>query len=165
LAKVLEDVSINFEVENYKSKKFLIIPKKNYEFIRKKLDDNIKILNESIEKNSCLKFSDKSQKDQIEFKNSLNDINEFLDNLEILQKRLENNMSRANVLQKKPEVFMKLKQAESFFKLIIEFIIEHNYLLDIIKVKDSINENIDLLNKSLLELPFSNVSENDVIEN
>ncbi len=161
LAKVLEDVSIKVETENFKDKKFLIIPKTNYDLIRKKLDDNIKILNESIEKNSCLKYSDKSLKDQIEFKNTLNDIYEFIDNIEILQKRLENNMSRANVLQKKPEIFMKLKQAESFYKLIIEFIYEHNCILDILKVKESLNENINLLNKALIELPFSNIGENE----
>jgi len=161
MSKMIEDVNINFEMENYKDKKFVVITKKNYENIRNKLDDNLKILNESIEKNSNLKYSEKSLKNQVEFKNTLIDLYEFIDNLEIAQQKLENNMSRAAVLQKKADSFMKLKQAESFYKLIVEFILDHIYLLDLLKVKDSLNENINSLNKALLELPFSNVNENE----
>jgi len=161
MSKMIEDVNINFEMENYKDKKFVVITKKNYENIRNKLDDNLKILNESIENNSNLKYSEKSIKNQVEFKNTLIDLYEFIDNLEIAQQKLENNMSRAAVLQKKADSFMKLKQAESFYKLIVEFILDHIYLLDLLKVKDSLYENINSLNKALLELPFSNVNENE----
>ena len=161
MSKMIEDVNINFEMENYKDKKFVVITKKNYENIRNKLDDNLKILNESIENNSNLKYSEKSLKNQVEFKNTLIDLYEFIDNLEIAQQKLENNMSRAAVLQKKADSFMKLKQAESFYKLIVEFILDHIYLLDLLKVKDSLYENINSLNKALLELPFSNVNENE----
>lgn len=161
MTKVYDDVNNNFEMENFRDKKFTIITKKNYEDLRNKLEENIKILNESIDKNSNLKYSDKSLKSLIELKNTLNDLLEFIDNLEIAQVKLENNMARASIIQKKADSFMKLKQAESFYKLIIEFILENIYLMDILKVKDSLNENISSLNEALLELPFSNLTENE----
>ncbi len=161
MSKMIQEVNINFEMENYKDKKFVVISKKNYEDIKKRIDDNLKILNESIDKNANLKFSDKSLKNQIEFKNTLIELNEFINNLELAQNGLENNMSRAIVIQKRAESFMKLKQAESFYKIIIEFILEHIYLLDVLKVKDALNDNIDLLNKMLLELPFTNINQGE----
>lgn len=163
MSKMLEDVNINFELENFKDKKFVVISKKNYETIRQKLDDNLKILGEAIEKNSNLKYSDISYQKLMSLKNTLLELCTFVENLEIAQGKLENNMIRANVLQKKADSFMKLKQAESFYKLIIEFILEHLFLMDILKVRESLNENIDSLNKALLELPFSNLDENEVV--
>jgi hypothetical protein len=159
MSKMIQEININFELENFKDKKFVVISKKNYFVIKKSLDDNLKILNDSIEKNANLKFSDKSLKNQIEFKNTLIELFEFINNLEIVQNGLENNMSRAIVIQKRAESFMKLKQAESFYKIIIEFILEHIYLLDVLKVRDSLNENIESLNKILLELPFTNMED------
>ena len=84
----------------------------------------------------------------------MNELNELIIHLENCQIRLENNMTNANVLQKNQNLFMKLKQAEQFYKSIIDFIQENMKVLNLLKVKDSINDIMSSLTSVLEDLPY-----------
>ena len=93
----------------------------------------------------------------VTLKNNLNDLNELIQNFEANQIKLENNMVKSVEMQKKQDQFMKLKQAEQYYKFLIDFIIENPKIMDILRAKDSLTESIHSLAKILLELPYSNL--------
>ena len=154
ISKIHQDNDINFVLENFKDKKFIIIAQENYNIIKNILINSINLLEESLEKNDTFKYSTKTLNKLQNFKNNMNELNELIIHLENCQIRLENNMTNANVLQKNQNLFMKLKQAEQFYKSIIDFIQENMKVLNLLKVKDSINDIMSSLTSVLEDLPY-----------
>lgn len=157
IARVVMNCDVTFDLENFKDKKYVVISHKNFENIKITLLDNVKILEENIEKYDQFKYSNKTFFKMVTLKNNLNDLNELIQNFEANQIKLENNMVKSVEMQKKQDQFMKLKQAEQYYKFLIDFIIENPKIMDILRAKDSLTESIHSLAKILLELPYSNL--------
>lgn len=117
-------------------------------------EDSLKKADECIQKNDNFKYSNKTYLKLLSFKNNIFDLHELLSNLESAQMQLENNMLKANVLQKNQDLFMKLKQAEQFYKTIIDYIQGSPKIMSLLKVKDSITDTLNSLRDMLSELPY-----------
>jgi len=154
IGKIMQECEIDFELENFKDKKFIIIKHENYNIIKMTLSESIKIMEECLEKNESFKYSDKTITKLKNFKNNIVDLNELILHFEACQIRLENNMVKATVLQKNQDQFMKLKQAELSYKSIIDFVQDNPKILNLLRVKDTINETINTLTGDLDELPY-----------
>lgn len=154
ISKILQDCDISFELENFKDKKFIVISHESYAIIKNVLNESIKTLEENLEKNDTFKYSNKTLIKLQNFKGNVCDLNELLKQIEACQIRLENNMVKANVLQKNQDSFMKLKQAEQFYKSIIDFLQDNHKCMNLLKVKDSINDIVNSLTEVLEDLPY-----------
>lgn len=154
ISKTLQDCDISFVLENFKDKKYIVVSHETYALIKHALAESIKTLEESLEKNEAFKYSNKTLLKLQNFKGNVCDLNELIKQIEACQIRLENNMVKANVLQKNQDLFMKLKQAEQFYKNIIDFLHENPKFMSLLKVKDSINDIVNSLTGALEELPY-----------
>jgi len=154
ISKIVQDFDISFQLENFKDKKYIVIAHETYPIIKTALNDALKTLQESLEKNESLKYSNKTLTKLQNFKGNVCDLNDLVKQIEACQIRLENNMIKANVLQKNQDSFMKLKQAEQFYKNIIDFLQENRQIMSLLKVKDSINDIVNSLTDVLEDLPY-----------
>ncbi len=157
ISKVMQDCEIFFELENFKDKKFVVISHENYTTIKNILIDCIKILEESQAKNESFKYSNKTLTKLVQFKNNISELYELILKLENCQIRLENNMSKATFIQKNQDLFVKLKQAEQFYKQVIDVIIDKPNVVSMLKVRDAINDIMNSLIAILDELPHNSV--------
>jgi hypothetical protein len=164
ISKTLQDCDVNFDLENFKDKKYIVISHETYSTIKNILVESIKTLEESLEKFDSFKYSNKTLIKLQNFKVNVCDLHELIMQIEACQSRLENNMLKANVLQKNQDSFMKLKQAEQFYKNLIDFIQENPKFMNLLKVKDSINDILNSLNGVLEDLPYG-VAENKNVNN
>jgi len=62
-------------------------------------------------------------------------------------------MLKANALQKNHDMFMKLKQAESYYKSLVDYILDNPKIMELLKVKETIIDTNISLHKTLNELP------------
>jgi len=164
ISKTLQNCDVNFELDNFKDKKYIVISHETYSIIKNILAESIKTLEESLEKFDSFKYSNKTLIKLQNFKVNVCDLHELIMQIEACQSRLENNMLKANVLQKNHDSFMKLKQAEQFYKNLIDFIQENPKFMNLLKVKDSINDILNSLNGVLEDLPYG-VAENKNVNN
>lgn len=153
MAKVSTEINIEFKLCNFKDKKFIIIKNENFKEIKDLLNKNLKVLEDCASDKEILQISNKIYLNLKTFKDSLLELYEIIERIETNQLNLEKHMSRANVLQKNQDMFMKLKQAESYYKSLIDHIEEKPKILDILKVKETIYELNMNLQKTLHDLP------------
>ena len=79
---------------------------------------------------------------------------DIVDKFQITQLLLEKLMSMSSTLQKRStDLFVKLKQAEKDFKILIDFIIEKPQVINILSVKDFFRDSINSIYKILNEIP------------
>jgi hypothetical protein len=153
MAKVSLEVSFNFKLTNYKDKKFVIIDRENYKEIKDLLNKNLKTLDDSVSDNDIFLISNKFYLNMKAFKDNLLELYDIIEKIEINQIHLEKQMDKASILLKHQDIFLKLKQAESFYKSLIDHIEEKPVILDLLKVKDFIYEVNMNLQKVLHEIP------------
>jgi hypothetical protein len=155
LAKIANEIDIDFKTENFKDKKYIIISHENYHLIKtllnrnvKEIEDNMAIVEGSKDKvNILIKVMD--------LKSKLAELHDIIDKLQNVQVHLEKHMSRSGVLQKKStDLFVKLKQAEKDYKILIDFIIEKPKIMNVLSVKDFFKESILTIEKVLGEIPI-----------
>jgi len=90
----------------------------------------------------------------IDLKSKLAELHDIIEKLQNVQLHLEKHMSRSALLQKKStDLFVKLKQAEKDYKILIDFIIEKPKIMNILSVKDFFKESIVTIEKVLSEIP------------
>ena len=153
MAKVSGDINMEFKLCNFQNKKFIVIEQENFKDIKDLLNKNIKTCEDCVSDKEIFQISNKIYINLKTFKDSLLELYELVDKIETNQVNLEKQMCRANVLQKNQDVFMKLKQAESYYKSLIDQIEEKPKILDLLKVKEIVYECSLNLQKTLLEIP------------
>ena len=153
MAKVSTEINVEFKLCNFKDKKFIIIDQESYKEIKELLNRNIKILEDCVSDKEIFSVSNKIFINLKTFKESLLELYDIIDKIENNQINLERQMLRANVLQKNQDSFMKLKQAESYYKSLIDHIEEKPKILDLLKVKEIIFECNMNLQKTLHDIP------------
>lgn len=152
ISKVARDCEMLFKWGNFKDKKYLVINHENYKEIKDNINKNIKVLDDCVAEKDNFKYSQKTYQKLNSFKASLLELYDLIDHLEINQLNLEKHMLRANSLQKNHDMFMKLKQAESFYKSLIDHIQDNPKVLELLKVKESIIDTNIALHKVLNDL-------------
>lgn len=165
ISKIMQDCDVNFELENFKDKKYIVISHETYAIIKNILSESIKTLEESLKKYDSFKHSNKTLIKLENFKGNISDLFELIMQIQTCQTRLENNMLKANVLQKNPDSFMKLKQAEQFYKNIIDFIQDNPKFMELLKVRDSINDILNSLTTVLEDLPHGTQDSKNINNN
>lgn len=153
MARVSSEINFDFELCNFKDKKYTIIDHNNFKKIKELLNKNIKNLEDCASDKDLYQISNKIYMNLKTFKENLLELYEIIDKIEINQMNLEKQMSRANILQKNQDTFMKLKQAESIYKALIEQIEENPKILDLMKIKEVVYECNMNLHKALHEIP------------
>ena len=155
MAKVSNDIDVNFKLCNYKDKKFIIINPENYKEIKDLLNKNIKSLEDCVSDNQIFLISKKIFYNLKEFKDNLLELYDIIEKIENNQINLEKQMGRANILTKNQDLFMKLKQAESYYKSLIDHLEESPKILELLRVKETIFEVNLNLQKILYEIANS----------
>lgn len=153
MGKVSQDLNVEFQLCNFKDKKFIIIQHESYKEIKDLLNKNIKVLEDCASDNELLQISNKIYINLKTFKDNLLELYEMIEKIEVNQINLEKQMNKANILQKNQDMFMKLKQAESYFKSLIDHIDEKPKILELLKVKEIVYECNINLHKTLHDLP------------
>ena len=153
MAKVSTDINIEFKLCNFKDKKFIVISPESYKEIKDILNKNIKILEDCVSDKEIFQISNKIYMNLKSFKENLLELYDIVDKIEINQINLEKQMGRANLLQKNQDMFMKLKQAESYYKSLIDQIEEKPKVLELLKVKEIVYECNLNLQKTIHEIP------------
>jgi len=96
-------------MENFKDKKLLIITHQSFDNVKSILTKNIKhITDDLIGEN--FKFSIKTVEKMKKFSGNIIELKEIIDKLELNQNNIERNFGRLTIIQKRPELFLKLKQ-------------------------------------------------------
>ena len=113
IAKISTELDISFHFENYKDKKLLIISHTSYDAIKQVLAKNIKHILENIIGEN-FRYSMKTVEKMKKFSDNLIDLKDIIDKLEQSQNQIEKNFGRLSVIQKRPELFLKLKQVSLF---------------------------------------------------
>lgn len=152
ITKVALECEVKFKLENFRDKKFIVIPHENYKQIKDLINKNIKTLEDCVAEKGDFKCSKNILMKLQAFKTSLTELYDLVDNLETNQYNLEKQMLRANILQKNQDMFLKLKQAESIYKTIIDFVIDNPKVMELLKVKESIIDTNISLHKTLNEI-------------
>lgn len=154
LAKIASEIDVDFKTENFKDKKYIIISHESYTGIKVLLNRNVK----EIESNMAIVEGSKDKVNilikVIDLKSKLAELHDIIEKLQNVQLHLEKHMSRSALLQKKStDLFVKLKQAEKDYKILIDFIIEKPKIMNILSVKDFFKESIVTIEKVLSEIP------------
>lgn len=159
ISKVASECSMEFKMENYKDKKFVIITHESFKSIKENIHKNIKTLDDCVSEKENFRYSTRTLMKLNNFRNSLSELCDLVDHLENNQINLEKNMNKANILQKNQDMFMKLKQAEQYYKSLVDFISENPQVMELLKVKDSLIDSNIALHKTLNEIHVENIVE------
>lgn len=153
ITKVGKESEMIFKCGNFRDKKFVVILHESFKEIKDNLHKNIKILEECIAEKDNFRHSTKTSQKMHTYKASLAEVYDLVDHLEVNQLNLEKYMLKANALQKNHDMFMKLKQAESYYKSLVDHLQDNPKVMDLLKVKDTIIDTNISLHKTLNELP------------
>jgi hypothetical protein len=116
ISSIVGHTDIEFITENFKDKKYLIVSHENFENIENIFKKGIKNLNDALAGCDAFIYSQKVLGKVNDFKQNLVDVYQIVVEMRVNQELLEHNMSKTLTLQKKPELFMKLKQVFFVFK-------------------------------------------------
>lgn len=153
ISKVSKECEMVFKWGNFRDKKFIVILHENFKEIKNNIQKNIKTLEDCVAEKESFRYSMITLTKLNSFKSSLLELLDLIEHLESNQINLEKHMLQANALQKNHDSFMKLKQAESYYKSLIDYIQEYPKVLGLLKVKETIIDTNISLYKSLNELP------------
>lgn len=156
ISQIASESDIIFRTENFRDKKYVVIQHENYTFIKNTFNKNIKQIDEHLLVAESFKYSTKTLLKFKNFKNSLTELYDIVENMEINQLLLEKNMLKSIALQKNAgDLFFKLKQAEQYFKGIIDFIVDQPRVMEVLKVKDVFKDSLHQISTTLSEIPAS----------
>lgn len=153
ISKVAKECEMRFKWGNFRDKKFIVIQQESYKEIKDNILKNIKTLEDCVAEKDIFRYSTRTLNKLHTFRSSLMELLDIIEHLEINQINLEKHMLRANSLQKNHDMFMKLKQAESYYKSVIDHIQENPKVMELLRVKESIIDTNISLHKVLNELP------------
>jgi len=153
VSKVAKECEMVFKWGNFRDKKFVTILHENYKQIKDNIHKNIKTLEDCVAEKESFRYSTITLQKLQSFKSSLLELLDLIEHLESNQTNLEKHMLRANALQKNHDMFMKLKQAESYYKSLIDHIQDYPKVMELLKVKETIIDTNISLHKTLNELP------------
>lgn len=157
IATISGELDVDIKTENFKDKKYIIISHSSFEKSKQVLtkavkltDENIFLVESSLEKINILKKA-------IDYKNKLLELHKTVDNLENTQLNLENLMNKSIILQKGDnDSFIKLKQAEqNYTKLIIHYFQHSPKLFDLLTYMDVLQDHINTVNIYLSEISLN----------
>jgi hypothetical protein len=154
ISKVAKDCEMVFKWGNFRDKKFIVVLHENYKEIKDNIHKNVKTLEDCVAEKESFRYSTKTLTKMHSFKSSLLELLDLIEHLETNQLNLEKHMLRANALQKNHDLFMKLKQAESYYKSLIDHIQENPKVMELLKVKETIIDTNISLHKSLNDMPY-----------
>jgi hypothetical protein len=153
MSKIATECDIPFQTENFQNKIYIVITHDSYENIKENMNRNIKALEENLENGLEFKYS-LNTRSKVEFlRTSLQELYGIVDSMFTNQVHLERLMKISIMLQKTGDAFFKLKQAEQYFKSIIDRIIENPMVMEILAVKDFFVETLATVAKTLKEIP------------
>lgn len=155
ISKIATECDIDFQTENFKDKKYIIIKHENFAYIKNILQKNISSIESGLSGVDNHKYSTRTVEKMQGFKVNLMDLFEIVEKLEYNQLNLERHMMNYAVLQSNTDLFVKLKQAEQHYKSLIEHVSKHSKVLEILKVKDTFKESLVTISKNLTEIPTS----------
>lgn len=154
LAKIAVEVDDDFKTESFKDKKYMIIPHDNYVYIKNLFTKNILIADENVQLLENCRDKVNITKKVSDYKSKLEELLEIIKNMESNQLLLEKHMSHSIILQKKnTDLFLKLKQAEKDFKILIDYVSEKTKIMAILSVKDFFRETLISISNVLSEIP------------
>ena len=160
--KIVEEMEIEFNLEKYNKKEYLIIKKESYNSVINNLEKNINLIDEKINvfeepKNNLIIFTE-----IVKLKEQMNIMLKIIKNLSDCQIQLESYMDRTTEIKKKSECFMLLKSVEKQFKSLIDLMIQKKMkVLTIYFEKEKFTSGIDDLNKLYKDLDKS-LKENNI---
>ena len=153
---ITNEVEIDFETENFKDKKYVVISHSNFHKIKYILNKNISALKEKIENINENRDLIKTVKRGFESMEKLEQLLQIIISLEENQKLLENHMQRANELHEKLiDSFYKLKEVEKQYKVLIDQILENPKVIKIFSAKSFFKDTLHEISKSLSEIPLN----------
>ena len=130
-------------IPNFKEKKYIVISHENYNLIKSLLSKNIKIAEENLSLLDNSKEVINILKKVNEFKTKLLELLEIIEKMQSNQIILEKHMANSIQLQKKnTDMFVKLKQAEKHFKILVEFAMQEIKVMSVLTVRDYFKETI-----------------------
>jgi hypothetical protein len=160
--KIVEEMEIEFNLEKYNKKEYLIIKKESYNSVINNLEKNINLIDEKINvfeepKNNLIIFTE-----IVKLKEQMNIMLKIIKKLSDCQIQLESYMDRTTEIKKKSECFMLLKSVEKQFKSLIDLMIQKKMkVLTIYFEKEKFTSGIDDLNKLYKDLDKS-LKENNI---
>ena len=122
--KIVEELEVDFKLEKYNKKEYLIIKHDSYNNIIDSLEKNIKLIDEKLElfeepKEDLIIYSE-----IIKLKEQMKKMLATIKRLNEIQNQLEGYMDRTTEIKKKSESFMILKSAEKQFKSLIDLLLQ-----------------------------------------
>ena len=154
--KIVEDLEIDFHLEKYNKKEYLIIKHDSYNQVIDGLENNIKLINEKLDlfeepKEDLIIYSE-----IIKLKEQMEKMLKTIKNLNECQSHLEGYMDKTTDIKKKSESFMILKSAEKHFKGLMDLLIQKKLkILTVYFENEKINSGIDDLSKLYRDLDKS----------
>ena len=154
--KIVEDLEIDFHLEKYNKKEYLIIKHDSYNQVIDGLENNIKLINEKLDlfeepKEDLIIYSE-----IIKLKEQMEKMLKTIKNLNECQSHLEGYMDKTTDIKKKSESFMILKSAEKHFKGLMDLLIQNKLkILTVYFENEKINSGIDDLSKLYRDLDKS----------
>ena len=152
--KMVTEIDIEFSMEKYNKKEFLVIKHESYDNVIAALEKNIKIAEDK------LAYFEEEPRDNIivvktfeEMKNMMTEMLNIIKVLKDIQIELEGYINKTADIKKKSENFLLLKQAEKSFKQMMDLIISKKMKIKgIFFEKDKFNSNIEDLKKIFKDL-------------
>ena len=152
--KMVTEIDIEFSMEKYNKKEFLVIKHDSYDNVIAALEKNIKIAEDK------LAYFEEEPRDNIivvktfeEMKNMMTEMLNIIKVLKDIQIELEGYINKTADIKKKSENFLLLKQAEKSFKSMMDLIISKKMKIKgIFFEKDKFNSNIEDLKKIFKDL-------------
>ncbi len=122
--KIVEDMEVEFKLEKYNKKEYLIIKHDSYNNVIDSLEKNIKLIDEKLElfeepKEELIIYSE-----IIKLKEQMKTMLGSIKKLNEIQNQLEGYMDKTTEIKKKSESFMILKTAEKQFKSLIDLLLQ-----------------------------------------
>jgi hypothetical protein len=154
MSTIATECDIPFKTENFQNKIYIIIAHESFDIIKENLKSNIEALESNLDNSLEFKYS-LSTKGKVEFlKTSLQELYNIVDSMHLNQIHLEKLMRMSIMLQKTgDDAFFKLKQAEQYYKSIVDRIKENPLVMEILSVKEFFVETLALVSKTLKEIP------------
>jgi hypothetical protein len=157
MSKIATECDIPFKTENFQNKIYIIISHDSYDLVKENLKKNIEALESNLDSSLEFRYS-LNTKGKVEFlKTSLQELYNIVDSMYTNQVQLEKLMKLSIMLQKTgDDAFFKLKQAEQYFKSIVDRVKDNPLVMEILAVKEFFVETLALVAKTLKEIPAIN---------
>ena len=154
--KIVEEMEIDFHLEKYNKKEYLIVKHDSYNSIIDNLEKNIKLIDEKLELFEEPKEELIIYGEVVKLKDQMKTMLNTIKNLNDCQNQLEGYMDKTTDIKKKSESFMILKSAEKQFKGLMDILIQKKLkVLTIYFENEKFNTGIEELSKLYKDLDKS----------